>query len=170
MKKRIPILLCALLLLFTGCGKETASDVTQQTTVPPVTEATADSQAGDPGFFENWENMQVRFEKLTYREEIGSLEQEVVQIQLTEEERKAFLELLKPYDSQLTEDILKSDYLTYYHVKLNDHVELVIDAEHNTYDGDDVSYMFVRHTENGVLQIYGTYINIAVVEFLDAKR
>jgi len=171
MKKLISMLLCVLLLLLSGCGKEdAASDIAMQTTVAPTSEAATEANTNEPDFFVYSDNMKIRYEELSFQEESATLETEVVDISLSETDAKAFINSLKIYETQLSDDILKSDFQAYYYVELGNHIDLVIDAAHNTYGSDDVSYMFVRQIKNGILTIYGTYIDLSIVEFLDARR
>ena len=112
--------------------------------------------------------MQVYFEQISFDVTTSSLKEEKTEIYLSKDEGKALIELLNPYSSNLTTDVLKSDFMRSYIVKLDDSTTLQIDADCNYPDKDHATYMFVMHHQAGVV-IQGTYVDASIAEYLADK-
>ena len=157
-KLSISLLLCIMLLLFVGCGNHKQADF----------ENVSFGDSEGPEFFVYNDGMQVYFEQISFDVTTSSLKEEKAEIYLSKDEGKALIELLNPYSSNLTTDVLKSDFMRSYIVKLDDSTTLQIDADCNYPDKDHATYMFVMHHQAGVV-IQGTYVDASIAEYLADK-
>jgi len=127
----------------------------------PYTAAETDAS----NFFAFDERLKVSLYDCHVAEETGDWEQEVTEINLTDEEEQILLDLLKPYGDTLTSDLLKCDYLRYYCIEVDDRMTLTIDPELGNYGENRDSYMLVmEHTPGAYIK--GTYIDGELVNFL----
>lgn len=157
-KLSIFLLLCIMPFLFVGCGNRKQADIENA--------SFGDSEVS--GFFVYNDAMQVYFEQISFDVTTSSLKEEKTEIYLSEDEGKALIELLNPYSSSLTTDVLKSDFMRSYIVKLDDNTTLQIDADCNYPDKDHATYMFVMQHQAGAV-IQGTYVDASIAECLADK-
>lgn len=119
----------------------------------------------EPSFFAFDESLKVSYQDYHCVEETGEWEKEVTEISLTEEETQILLDLLKPYADTISGDVLKSDYLRYYSIEIDDRMTLTIDPELGNYGENGDSYMLVMEHRPGAF-IKGTYIDAELVNYL----
>lgn len=94
----------------------------------------------------------------------GKLERK--EIFLSENEIKSLIDSLATYNSELSGDTLKKEFLLCYTIKLNDVTTLQIDAELDCSDGSDLTYMYVIRHDTESTTLYGTFINRSIIEQL----
>ena len=118
-----------------------------------------------PNFFAYDESMEAYLVQHQFAEETGDLLTAKTPIAMTEEETQILLDLLEPYADTLDGDVLKSDFLRYYSIEIDDRMTLTIDPELGNYGENGDSYMLVMEHRPGAY-IKGTYIDAELVEFL----
>ena len=123
------------------------------------------AETEEPNFFSYDESLKVSYHDYHCVEETGEWEKEVTEISLTEEETQILLDLLEPYADTLDGDVLKSDYLRYYSIEIDDRMTLTIDPVLGNYGENGDSYMLVMEHTPGAF-IKGTYIDAEVINFL----
>ena len=119
----------------------------------------------EPGFFAYDESLEAYLVQHQFAEETGDLLTAKTPIAMTEEETQILLDLLEPYADTLDGDVLKSDFLRYYSIEIDDRMTLTIDPELGNYGENGDSYMFMMEHYPGAY-IKGTYIDAELVEFL----
>lgn len=124
--------------------------------------------AEEPNFFAYDKSMEAYLVQDQFAEETGDLLSAKTPIAMTEEETQILLDLLEPYADTLDGDVLKSDYLRYYSIEIDDRMTLTIDPELGNYGENGDSYMLVMEHRPGAF-IKGTYIDAELVEFLRAR-
>lgn len=107
------------------------------------------------------EKMQVFFD------DASSGKLKTTEIYLSEDQKRSLVEYLSSYRKMLTNDILKKEFLTRYRVILNDNTTLQIDAEWDSYEQEDTTYMYVVQKNAGSTFFLGTYIGASF--FLDIR-
>ncbi len=107
------------------------------------------------------EKMQVFFD------DASSGKLKTTEIYLSEDQKRSLVEYLSSYRKMLTNDILKKEFLTWYRVILNDNTTLQIDAEWDSYEQEDTTYMYVVQKNAGSTSFLGT---IVVFEFVYAIK
>ena len=118
-----------------------------------------------PNYFAYDESLEAYLVQHQFAEETGDLLTAKTPIAMTEEEKQILLDLLKPYADTISGDVLKSDYLRYYSIEIDDRMTLTIDPELGNYGENGDSYMFMMEHYPGAY-IKGTYIDAELVEFL----
>ena len=118
-----------------------------------------------PNFFAYDESMEAYLVQHQFAEETGDLLTAKTPIAMTEEETQILLDLLEPYADTLDGDVLKSDFLRYYSIEIDDRMTLTIDPELGNYGENGDSYMLVMEHRPGAY-VKGTYIDAELVEFL----
>lgn len=119
----------------------------------------------EPNFFAFDESLGAYLVQHQFAEETGDLLTAKTPIAMTEEEKQILLDLLKPYADTISGDVLKSDYLRYYSIEIDDRMTLTIDPELGNYGENGDSYMLVMEHRPGAF-VKGTYIDAELVEFL----
>ena len=117
----------------------------------------------EPDFFAFEESLEAYLMDYQYLEENGTVGK--ASIAMTEKEKRMLLELLKPYEDTISNDVLKCDYFCYYSIEIDDRLTLTIDPELGNYGENGDSYMLVMEHTPGA-HIKGTYIDAELVEFL----
>lgn len=108
-----------------------------------------------------------------YREEIifseDSVDLKKTQMVLSEESWVTLMDRLSGYENDMdSENTLKSEFYSSYNIHKNGKILASIDAEGNYPEyGDNLTYMFVWEYAGNSTQIYGVFIDKAVVEYLD---
>jgi len=124
-----------------------------------------DADIETPNYFAYDESLEAYLVQHQFAEETGDLLTAKTPIAMTEEEKQILLDLLKPYADTISGDVLKSDYLRYYSIEIDDRMTLTIDPELGNYGENGESYMLVMEHYPGAY-IKGTYIDAELVEFL----
>ena len=136
-------ILCIILLLFSACGKTDQSE-----------------QPSEPGIFAHDDEMRLVFESFTAKEQVKT------ETYLTKEEGDGFIELIKPYENDLTDDVLKSEFTDSYTVKLSDTTTVQIDARCDYKGREGQTYMFVIRRSSGYTKLYGAFIDASAAYYL----
>lgn len=124
-----------------------------------------DADIEAPNYFAYDESLEAYLVQHQFAEETGDLLTAKTPIAMTEEETQILLDLLEPYADTLDGDVLKSDYLRYYSIEIDDRMTLTIDPELGNYGENGDSYMLVMEHYPGAY-VKGTYIDAELVEFL----
>lgn len=156
-----------LLICFTGCDKLNNEQNDELGSIN-LTEPTVNVDANTSALFADTNPINIVLTERVYIEETCTLESINRELCLSDKNKETLMELLYPYNSMLSKNIIKADFMSYFSIYLNNDIELMIDANCSNYGGDK-SYMFVRQKNNGLLSVYGTYIDATVVDYLSEK-
>ena len=166
-KRFLVLALLLFLICFAGCNNsDNAQD--NETVGISLTETTVNIDANTSSFFADTNPIYIGFTERAHIEETGDLEILNSELCMSDQDKIILMELISPYNSALSPNIIKSDFMSYYSITLDNSIELIIDANCSNHGGDK-SYMFVRRINNGLLSVYGTYIDANIVVFLSEK-
>ena len=160
--RKLCLVLLVLLFLLSGCRKAEKKETAEGT---EAVSAEKENKASTlEGMFVLGQDFQAFYEDGSSPDEVRT------QIVLNEEEKEEFLSLVKPYANEVSDDILKSEFMRQYIVQLNPVLTLIIDAEWDYPDHPGKTYMHVHKRVGSTVTLYGVYIDTSVAEYLEAKK
>ena len=163
------LLAVVLSLLFLPVRKDISGETNTNIAAVPSTEPVLPQNTNQiESFFSYQTPITVTYFEYDFSEGAENLEKVRKEIALSEDDGRALVDHLNIYQNNLSDDVLKSDFSVFYTVDISDELSLTIDADLENYTRD-VFYMFVHRQKAGAFEVYGTYVDVTLIHFLEEK-